>query len=69
MTGLAYHVWQRTQGFVGEVAKLVAGSVLDAVRDRRSVITRDHLDAVKLSERSIDGQVEAAAMKDRKKQK
>lgn len=67
VTGLAHHIWQRTQGLVGEVAKLVAGSVLDAVRDRRSVITRDDLDAVTLSERSIDGQVEAAAMKNRKK--
>lgn len=68
VTGLAHHMWQRTQGFVGEVAKLVAGSVLDAFHDRRCVITRDHLDAVTLSERSIDGQVEAAA-RDRKKQK
>ncbi|MDN5779301.1 MAG: TniB family NTP-binding protein [Humibacillus sp.] len=69
VTGLAHHMWQRTQGFVGEVAKLVTGSVLDAFYDRRSVITRDHLDAVTLSDRSIDGQVEAAAMKNRKKQK
>ncbi|ANS79329.1 putative ATP/GTP-binding protein [Serinicoccus hydrothermalis] len=69
VSGLAHHMWQRTQGFVGEVAKLVAGSVLDAVRDRRSIITRDHLDAVTLSERSIDGQIEGAAMENRNKQK
>lgn len=61
VTRLAHHMWQRTQGFVGEVAKLVAGSVLDAFDDRRSTITRDDLDAVTLSERSVDGQVEAAA--------
>lgn len=61
VTRLAQHIWQRTQGFVGEVAKLVAGSVLDAVHDRRSVITHDDLDAVKLSERSVDGQIDHAA--------
>lgn len=61
VTGLAQHMWQRTQGFVGEVAKLVAGSVLAAFRDRRSTITRDDLDAVTLSERSLDGQIETAA--------
>ena len=61
VTKLAQHVWRRTQGFVGEVAKLVAGSVLDAVHDRRSVITHDDLDAVKLSERSVDGQIDHAA--------
>jgi len=61
ITQLAQHIWRRTQGFVGEVAKLVAGSVLDAVHDRRSVITHDDLDAVKLSERSVDGQIDVAA--------
>ncbi len=61
ITQLAQHIWRRTQGFVGEVAKLIAGSVLDAVHDRRSVITHDDLDAIKLSERSIDGQAEEAA--------
>ena len=61
VTKLAQHIWRRTQGYVGEVAKLVAGSVLDAVHDRRSVITHDDLDAVKLSERSVDGQIDAAA--------
>ncbi len=60
VTKLAQHVWRRTQGFVGEVAKLVTGSVLDAIHDRRSVITHDDLDAVDLSDRSIDGQVDAA---------
>ena len=60
VTKLAQHVWRRTQGFVGEVAKLVTGSVLDAVHDRRSVITHDDLDAVKLSERSLDGQIDDA---------
>ncbi len=67
VTKLAQHIWRRTQGFVGEVAKLVAGSVLDAVHDRRSVITHDHLDAVKLSERSVDGQLDAAATRKEKK--
>lgn len=43
VTTLAQHIWRRTQGFVGEVAKLVAGSVLDAVHDRRSIITHDDL--------------------------
>lgn len=62
VTGLAQHMWRRTQGYVGEVAKLVAGSVLDAVRDRRSVISRDDLDAVKLSDRSVDGQLDATAV-------
>lgn len=66
VTGLAQHVWRRTQGFVGEVAKLVAGSVLDAVHDRRSVITRDDLDAVKLSDRSVDGQLDTAAAEQKK---
>lgn len=61
VTTLAHHIWRRTQGFVGEVAKLVAGSVLDAIHDRRSVITHDDLDAVKLSDRSVDGQIDAAA--------
>lgn len=61
VTKLTQHIWRRTQGFVGEVAKLVAGSVLDAVHDRRSVITHDDLDAVKLSERSVDGQIDQAA--------
>lgn len=67
VTGLAHYVWQRTQGFVGEVAKLVAGSVLDAFHDRRSSITRDDLDAVTLSERSLDGQIEAASTGKRKR--
>ena len=67
VTTLAQHIWRRTQGFVGEVAKLVTGSVLDAVHDRRSVITRDDLDAVKLSERSVDSQIdEATAAKKRR---
>lgn len=63
VTTLAQHIWRRTQGFVGEVAKLVAGSVLDAVHDQRSVITQDDLDAVTLSERSLDGQLDEAAKK------
>ena len=61
VTRLAQHVWRRTQGFVGEVAKLVTGSVLDAVHGRRSVITHDDLDAVPLSDQSIDGQIDDAA--------
>jgi hypothetical protein len=61
VTQLAQHIWRRTQGFVSEMAKLIAGSVLDAVHDRRSIITHDDLDAIKLSERSIDGQAEEAA--------
>ncbi|MBK7721745.1 MAG: hypothetical protein IPI32_05825 [Austwickia sp.] len=61
VTKLAQHIWRRTQGFVSEMAKLIAGSVLDAVHDRRGVITHDDLDAIKLSERSIDGQAEEAA--------
>ena len=63
VTQLAQHVWRRTQGFVGEVAKLVTGSVLDAVHDRRSIITHDDLDTVKLSERSVDGQIDDAAQR------
>ena len=63
---LAQHIWRRTQGFVGEVAKLVTGSVLDAVHDRRSHITHDDLDAIKLSERSIDGQLDEAAKRKRR---
>jgi hypothetical protein len=58
---LAQHVWRRTQGYVGEVAKLVAGSVMDAFRTGRNVITSDDLDAIVLSERSIDGQLDARA--------
>ena len=60
VTKLAQHIWRRTQGFVGETTRLVARSVLDAVHDRRSVITHDDLDAVDLSDRSIDGQIDAA---------
>ena len=67
VTGLAQHVWRRTQGFVGEVAKLVAGSVLDAVHDRRSIITHDDLDAVKLSDRSVDGQLDASAAQQKRR--
>ena len=66
VTKLAQHIWRRTQGFVGEVAKLVTGSVLDAVHDRRSSITHDDLDAIKLSERSIDGQLDQAKGKKRR---
>jgi hypothetical protein len=66
VTKLAQHIWRRTQGFVGEVAKLVTGSVLDAVHDRRSHITHDDLDAIKLSERSIDGQLDQAKSKKRR---
>ena len=62
---LAQHIWRRTQGYVGEVAKLVAGSVLDAVHDRRSIITHNDLDAIKLSERSVDGQLDQTAKKKR----
>ena len=68
VTTLAQHIWRRTQGFVGEVAKLVTGSVLDAVHDRRSVITRDDLDAVKLSERSVDSQIDAATAAKKRRQ-
>lgn len=68
VTTLAQHIWRRTQGFVGEVAKLVAGSVLDAVHDRRSVITHDDLDAVKLSERSVDSQIDAATAAKKRRQ-
>lgn len=60
VTKLAQHIWRRTQGFVGEATRLVARSVLDAVHDRRSVITHEDLDAVDLSDRSIDGQIDAA---------
>jgi hypothetical protein len=67
VTGLAQHMWRRTQGYVGEVAKLVAGSVLDAVHDRRSVISHDDLDAVKLSDRSVDGQLEAREAKQQRR--
>jgi hypothetical protein len=66
VTRLAQHVWRRTQGFVGEVAKLVTGSVLDAVHGRRSVITHDDLDAVPLSDQSIDGQIDDAAQAKKK---
>lgn len=51
----AQHVWRLTQGFVGEVAKLLTSAILSAFEDHRSEITRDHLTAVPLSDRSIDG--------------
>lgn len=58
----AQHVWRRTQGFVGEATKLVGGAILRAFQDRTSVITRDDLDVVTLSERSIDGQIDQLAL-------
>lgn len=58
----AQYVWRRTQGFVGEATKLVGGAILRAFQDRTSVITRDDLDVVNLSERSIDGQIDQLAL-------
>ena len=60
VTKLAQHIWRRTQDFTGETTRLISRSVLDAVHDRRSVITHDDLDAVDLSDRSIGGQIDAA---------
>ena len=57
---LPQHLWRRTQGFVGDTTKLIAGATLRAIDDRSNRITAEDLDAIPLSERSVDGQIDLA---------
>lgn len=55
---LPAHVWRRTQGFVGDTTTLLGRAVLRAIEGHSHDITIDDLDAVPLSERSVDGQID-----------
>lgn len=57
---LPQHLWRRTQGFVGDTTKLIAGATLQAIDARRNQITAADLDVIPLSERSVDAQVDLA---------
>lgn len=60
-------VWHRTQGFVGDTATLIRRAVLAAVTQRANTITAEDLDRIRLSERSVDGQLDLTARKGRVK--
>ena len=51
-TELVGELWNRTQGFIGDLMELVCQATLAATEDGRHVIRRQHLKAVTLSERA-----------------
>lgn len=50
----AGYLWTRTQGYVGDTATLLVDALHGAISDN-SVLSRVHLDGVRLSERAQDG--------------
>lgn len=49
----AAYLWLRTQGYVGDTARLLVDAVHAAITDN-APLTRDHLDAVRVSQRAQD---------------
>ncbi|WP_256838927.1 TniB family NTP-binding protein [Ornithinimicrobium faecis] len=70
---LAGHVWRRTQGYVGDTVRLLAGALLAGFDDSQDLMTRDLLQAVALSARAAAAEADlvtaAAAPSNRRNRK
>lgn len=54
----AAYVWKRTQGYIGDTARLLTEATFLTLKDGSKAITRCHLDAVALSARAEQGETE-----------
>lgn len=57
----AGYIWQRTQGYLGDTATLLAGAVLAALNDG-GAISRGHLSGVMLSHRAQQGEADLTSV-------
>ncbi len=54
-------LWRRTQGYLGDLAQLVADATVAALMDRSLTLTRDHLAHVNLSARAQSSEADIVA--------
>ena len=51
-------IWKRTQGYVGDTSRLIIGASSAAIADGAHTLRREHIEAVRLSDRAHEAEVQ-----------